>query len=804
MRITPFTALAAALTLAACGSGGDGGGAEPVGTSATVTLSGTAAKGLLANADVAVYPVNADGTVGSTALVTGATGADGRYNLNFTGTQGQPYVVRVVAKAGTTHLDEVTGARQALPAGFAMRSLVVPAGTGAQTVNASITPFSELIVAAAAKAGGGINAANAAQALSTVKQLLGFDPTTVAVKTTTSAANADEQKLAVLLTAVSHLASTGGMGCNTGTDGDKTKCVVDTLGSAASVSSLKLSVGSGGTTTDVSAALTTAITTVMGTPSLAGTVPSATLATVMANLGCTSSCAAGSTGGAGTEATAIAGARLLFTEIKSDWSVMFSRGSNIGGGAVNREALAFDRAMSGLQVPVDVLGKDLGSLLLGVDLYNDFLAGRTTVSSRGRGDNSLVADDGTGDFSTTSATGCTLYTDTTATVRAKTPAEAKVIGCAARYFLSRTFFAGGNNTIEWRHSFLITPNSDGSFDYASWARRRVQTCTATGCTIPINEALQVGGNGTPLPPFAGKLTPVLSAPLGSINSFTLAGELPAAFKSSGRTLVNLKHAVNVNGNKTVAADGTSTSVLGGSIVAYKTDGTVAGTLTIKTGTLKAVPVAGGGGEVSEGDLDLAWSAGGSEFEGRLALTDSVLDASKSQRAPTKLVLSGALRNTAAGATTEFLRGAFTVGITGLATFNDTLPASASNSFGVNIAFVGAVSASGRPTLELSIGVASSLIDTQNGVAPTATLQYRTLVGGTPRLVVTVSTQNNASGQTAFKLSESTSNVSMNWLGSNPATVDLMHADNRKIGTLNTATGILTFTDGSFISLDIGL
>ncbi len=801
MRITHLAALAASLILAACGGGGggggDGGGGGGGNNSATVALSGTAAKGLMANADVAVYAVNADGSVGSTALATGSTGADGRYSLSFTGPQGQPYVVRVAAKSGTTHLDEVTGVAQDLPAGFAMRSLVVPATTGAQTVSTNVTPFSELIAAAAAKAGGGINTANAAQALSTVKQLLGFDPTLVAVKTTSTAANADEQKLAVLLTAVSRLAGTGGLGCTSGSAGDKAKCVVDTLGSAASVSTLRLTAGSGAAAVDVSAALTTAITDVLTTPALAGNVSSASLATVMANLGCTTNCNAGSSGGATTVATAIAGSRLMFTEIKSDWSAMFSRGGSIGGGAVNREALAFERAMSGLRVPVDVLGKDLGAMLLGIDLYNDYLSGRTNVSSRGRGDDSLFADDGTGNFSATPATGCTLYTDTTNTVQATTPAEARSIGCAARYFLSRNYFAGGNNTIEWRHGFTITANADGSFDYTTRARRRVQNCTAAGCTITANEALQTDF-------YAGKLTPVLSAPQGSINSFTLVGELPAAFELSGRALVNLKHAVNLTGSKTVAANGTGTSTLGGSITAYKSDGTVEGTLTLKTALLKDVAVAAGGREVSEGDLDLVWAAGGSEFEGRLALTDSVLDASQSVRLPTKFVLSGAMRNTAAGVTTEFLRGAFTINITGMAAFNSTLPTSATNSFGLNLGFVGAVSASGRPTLEFSFGGASSLIDTENGVDPTVTMQYRTLVGGTPKLVVALSAQTNAAGVTSYKLTEATANVSLSWVGDKPATVDVMHADTTKIGTLNTGTGILTFSDGSFISLDIGL
>lgn len=800
MRITPLAALAATIVLAACGGGGGGGGDSGGSTAATVALAGTAAKGLLANADVAVYPVNADGSVGSTALATGATGTDGRYSLNFTGTQGQPYVVRVTAKAGTTHLDEVTGAAQPLPAGFTMRTLVVPASSGAQSVSANVTPFSELMAAAAAKASGGINATNAAQALSTVKQLLGFDPTAVGVKTTHTASTPDEQKLAVLLTAVSRLADTGGLGCANGSAGDKAKCVVDTLASAASVSSLKLTTGSSGAAVDVSAALGTAISDVLTTPALAGNVSSASLATVMANLGCTTNCNAGTGGGATTVATAIAGARLMFTEIKSDWQAMFSRGGTIGGGAVNREALAFERAMSGLQVPVDVLGKDLGAMLMGIDLYHDYVAGRTSVPTRGRGDNSLFADDGSGNFSTTPATGCGLYTDSTNNVLATTAAEARFIGCAARYFVSRSYFAGGNDNIEWRHAFGILINVDGSFDYTTRARQRVQRCIATGCTITANDALQTDF-------YAGKLTLVLSAPLGSIRSFTLVGELPGAFEQGGRTLVNLKHAVDVNGTRTVASDGSGSATVGGTITAFKSDSSVEGVLTLKTATLKQVAVAAGGSEVSEGDLALVWKAAGSEFEGRLALTDSQTDASQSARIPTKWVLSGALRNDAgAGTVTEFLRGAFTTTITGLSGYNATLPTSAGNSFGINVGFVGALSASGRPTLEFSIGATSSLFDSENGIDPTVTMQYRTLVGTTPRLVVALTAQapTSPAGQPTFTLSEATSNIAMSWTGDQPATVDLMYAGNTRIGTLNTGTGILTFSDGSFISLDIGL
>lgn len=85
------------------------------------------------------------------------------------------------------------------------------------------------------------------------------------------------------------------------------------------------------------------------------------------------------TPGAATVAIRGTAAKLLFSEIKSDWASVFSRGGDtaIAGGAVNRQANKFNAAMTGIQVPVEVLAKDLGAMLLGVDLYNDYKAGRS-------------------------------------------------------------------------------------------------------------------------------------------------------------------------------------------------------------------------------------------------------------------------------------------------------------------------------------------------------------------------------------------------------------------------------------------
>ncbi|MDP1535071.1 MAG: hypothetical protein Q8L92_15960, partial [Rubrivivax sp.] len=95
MRKTLFSALAAAGLMAACGGGGGADSSQPTSSAARVTLTGVAAKGLMANADVVALAVNADGSVGTTALASTTTSSSGAYTLNFDATAGLPYVIRV-------------------------------------------------------------------------------------------------------------------------------------------------------------------------------------------------------------------------------------------------------------------------------------------------------------------------------------------------------------------------------------------------------------------------------------------------------------------------------------------------------------------------------------------------------------------------------------------------------------------------------------------------------------------------------------------------------------------------------------
>lgn len=804
-----WAAMLSAGLLAACGGGGGGGTSQqPVDNNASVSLTGTAAKGLMANADVTAHAINSDGTVATAALATTTTDAQGRYSLSFTATKGQPYVVKVTANANTTHLDEVSGQTQALPVGFAMRSLLPAATSDTVTTSASVTPFSEMAVAAAAEATGGVTAANAAQAVSTVSQLLGFNPTDV-VPTTTGNANAtaDQQKLAVMLTAVSQLAASDALGCSTGSAGEKTQCVVNALADATSLTSIKLESGS----TDVSAALAGAVTTVVNDPALVGSVSPALLTAIENRLACEgTSCTAVTP----TVASAIDAAKTLFTQIKSDWTTLFSRGgaSSIATGAANAEAWKFREAMSDVQVPAELLLKDAGALLMAVDLYNDYKAGRESLTNRGRAPD-LTANDNSSNFSTFNSVGCTLYQDSATSVTATSPANANFIGCRGTYYVSRGVDGTTVTTTEWRHGFTVTPNANGTFGYATRARQRVQSCTSGVCSITANISLQSNPNA-----YTGTVTPTLTGALGRITGFTITGDLPPAFRSGTNELIDAEghHSWSLTGTRSIAADNMSSTTFSGQIVALNGDGSTASTLKVSNGSTSQTPVwrdASGnevepgsstavspfGGTFSGGALTITWTTPAAEFEGSFSATDSVWDKSGTSLSPTRVTLAGSLRNISAGQAQEFLNGRIDATVSGFDNYDNTQADSTGNFNTVAFTFVGQVTAPGRPVLELT---ASSSLRSHEDEPSAVNLQYRSIVSGTPRNVITVAGTRGSNGVMSFALNEAASNLSLNWVDG--ATSGNLMQGSSVVGTIDENTKMLTFSNGDFISLDFGL
>lgn len=125
--------------LAGCGGGG-GGSSAP----ATTSISGVAAKGYIANGKIEVFSVSATGTVGTTAIATGKTDANGEFSISMPKTS-NPIVIRVSKMdATTTVFNEVTGESPVMPDNFSMRSFAASADSASVAV--SINPFTELVV----------------------------------------------------------------------------------------------------------------------------------------------------------------------------------------------------------------------------------------------------------------------------------------------------------------------------------------------------------------------------------------------------------------------------------------------------------------------------------------------------------------------------------------------------------------------------------------------------------------------------------------------------------------------------------
>lgn len=799
MRLkTLWAALMVAGLAAACGGDGGGDTSTTDSTSTTVALAGVAAKGVLSGALVSVHPIKADGQPDLTkTLASTETAVDGKYTLPaFTGTRGAVYLVRITAIANkTTALDEITGTAVALPADFVMRGLFVAPAAPTTSATSNVTPFSELAAAAAVNATGGASAGNAEQALANVRSLLGFDPATVTPATIQAASTGNEQTLAVMLTAVAKLANDSALGCTAGDLGQRTACVVEQIAASARLDSTKPgTVGS----TDVSAALVSAAEAVVTDPVLTkdSTVNAGTINTVKSGLE-----------GDGTvvppnTANGIAATKALFQELRSDLTTLFSNDgvTSVSAGAVNQEAFKFNEALKDIQDPVEMLAKDVGAVIVGIDLYNDFKAGRSG-NSRSGGEGEVM----NGDANTPSIT-CALYTDAATNEVAQTPADANFIGCGAVYYIVRTPAIPGQPVVtsRWRHGFTITPGADNTFTYGGRARKRVDTCQNGVCTLTSNEALQENG-------VTGTITTTLTD--GHITGFTMKGDLAGAFKSGNPDLVNAKTTVDLKGTRTIGADNMSSTTFSGTAVSYDDSNAVVGTLTIKSGSTSEVAVswdANGnlvardpalepaGGELATATLSIVYAKPAAEFEGEIALTDSVWDKSKTSHLPTKALLRGVLSTVTNGTKSEFFNGTFTASTTGYAAYDATKDDSATNNFGMNLAFTGSVTAPTRPKLEIALDATSaSHLDEPT----TATVSYKSIVNGKARMQIGVTATSTANGP-QIKLTEAGSNLSATYNKGDEA-IDVL-VNGALIGKYTDKDKVITFTDKTQISLDMGL
>jgi len=150
-KLTGITLTLIAAALAGCGGGGGGDAGTaatltttPTATVAATSVSGVASKGIVKQAKVLVCRI-ANGVPEADASCASTTsGNDGSYTVSFSDGYTGPAMVKVMAGAASTMIDETNGTD--VPYNMTMRA-VVPA-VGATTI-VHVTPFSEMAANAA-------------------------------------------------------------------------------------------------------------------------------------------------------------------------------------------------------------------------------------------------------------------------------------------------------------------------------------------------------------------------------------------------------------------------------------------------------------------------------------------------------------------------------------------------------------------------------------------------------------------------------------------------------------------------------
>lgn len=226
-----------AVLVGACGGGGHKGGGgvtpptppPPTGTA----VSGTAAFGLLGDAVVNFYSVDANGVPGTTALATTRTAADGTYSATVTASG--PVVVSVTSDSQTRMQSVVTGTSGPAPVGLTLRA-VIP---GVASNSVAVTPLTEMAFGIASRGAGGLTVANIDAANSAVSAaMLAGAPilTTSPISFSTyKTATVAQQSQAKLLAAIDAAAGQGfatgasGTACNQMAYDERVACTVGGL-----------------------------------------------------------------------------------------------------------------------------------------------------------------------------------------------------------------------------------------------------------------------------------------------------------------------------------------------------------------------------------------------------------------------------------------------------------------------------------------------------------------------------------------------------------------------------------------------
>jgi len=153
------------LALSACSGGGDGGTSALPPTTASTTVSGTAAKGLVKQAKVLVCRIVNGAPEADASCASAISGNDGSFAVSMSDGYTGPAMIKVMAGTASMMTDETTGTD--IPYNMTMRALA-PAVSA--TTPVYVTPFSEM--AANAMGTTAMDADKMRQAIAAVQTLM--------------------------------------------------------------------------------------------------------------------------------------------------------------------------------------------------------------------------------------------------------------------------------------------------------------------------------------------------------------------------------------------------------------------------------------------------------------------------------------------------------------------------------------------------------------------------------------------------------------------------------------------------------
>lgn len=164
LHTAPFAILA--IAFAGCSGGGGGTSIPFSATLGSTTVSGSVAKGIVKQAQVLACRI-VNGTPEPDAnCASGITGNDGSYTITMTDGYSGPVMVKVMATAASTMMDETTGLD--IPYNMTLRA-IAPSVSGSSTVH--VTPFSEM-AASGAMLSGPMDATKISQAIAAVQNAM--------------------------------------------------------------------------------------------------------------------------------------------------------------------------------------------------------------------------------------------------------------------------------------------------------------------------------------------------------------------------------------------------------------------------------------------------------------------------------------------------------------------------------------------------------------------------------------------------------------------------------------------------------